>query len=733
MDPTLMHYFPHRFPVARHLAILCLLSALMGCNRQPEKGSSAAPDSACQEPSAALVSVYDSIRARYVASLAPLTDEQQQALSRDAEKWRRSQREDGSWADIDYVRKLDATNSADTDWGPSHHGIRTRLMALEWATAGQTGCRNEGLREAALRGIAFWLRTPFVTDQWFSDYVSTPKFFGDALVIMKDELSVEQRAQAAGILNRNRGEPFFYHLGKRLAAKGQNRIWIMMATFKRGVLLEDADEIAKATAVFWDELNVSPPGGEGIMPDASFQMHGPLIHFGGYGSAFLTDSLALISVFDGTSFGPTPEQRGNFLALVLDGFRWGTVGNRFDYSSIGRGLARPNRFDFGLADDLARMENGDWARKDELAAFRKSVQEGSLEAASGHRHFWLSDFTAHRRPTWAGMLRTVSKRTLNTDKPHNGHGLRSQHLGGGVLLLYRDGKEYHNIFPVWDWLKIPGTTAVQDPASLERPDQLGVPGELAWVGGVSSGQNGFTAMDFSRQGLAARKAWLFKGDVVVALGTGVHADAEFPVVTTINQCLLAEQTLSVGKSDGGEITRLFHNGFGYVPLEKGSLWRIETGERTGSWKTINSQMAATPVSEDVFTLWIDHGTRPDNESYAYAVLGNSTAESTTLWNPEAVRILANTSGLQAVSFEETTGAAFYQAGQLDLRDGRTLAVDQACLVLLDENSLCVANPLNQPLEVKVRLVESGRQDEVHAMTLPGGHEAGSSVTVSRQP
>jgi hypothetical protein len=33
----------------------------------------------------------------------------------------------------------------------------------------------------------------------------------------------------------------------------------------------------------------------------------------------------------------------------------------------------------------------------------------------------------------------------------------------GVLNVYRDGNEYSNVYPVWDWKKLPGTTEIQDP------------------------------------------------------------------------------------------------------------------------------------------------------------------------------------------------------------------------------------------------------------------------------
>jgi chondroitin AC lyase len=34
------------------------------------------------------------------------------------------------------------------------------------------------------------------------------------------------------------------------------------------------------------------------------------------------------------------------------------------------------------------------------------------------------------------------------------------------MYLYQSGKEYKNIFPFWDWKRIPGTTTLQDDEPL---------------------------------------------------------------------------------------------------------------------------------------------------------------------------------------------------------------------------------------------------------------------------
>ena len=47
--------------------------------------------------------------------------------------------------------------------------------------------------------------------------------------------------------------------------------------------------------------------------------------------------------------------------------------------------------------------------------------------------------------------------------PYNGPGKPTHHRADGANYLMLKGDEYHNIWPVYDWQKISGTTIVQKP------------------------------------------------------------------------------------------------------------------------------------------------------------------------------------------------------------------------------------------------------------------------------
>src|SRR5690606_24867433 len=109
-----------------------------------------------------------------------------------------------------------------------------------------------------------------------------------------------------------------------------------------------------------------------------------------------------------------------------------------------------------------------------------------------------------------------------------------------------------NIYPVWDWQKIPGTTVVQKP-ELPHWKEIAKKGLTDFVGGVSDGEYGAATFDFAsaHDPLKARKSWFFFDREYVSLGAGIKSEASYPVVTTINQTLLDSEVV-VKRKDASE-------------------------------------------------------------------------------------------------------------------------------------------------------------------------------------
>jgi chondroitin AC lyase len=679
------------------------------------------------------------IKERLVRDLLRNVGEDQ---SRQAKQWADSLQADGTWPDVDYADQGSAT------WRTFQHLQRLATMARAFR-GGTPEVRGDGkLKSAILAALDLWEERDFRSPNWWWNEIGVPETLGDALLLLEQDLDRPRLEKGVNILSRA-------VLGKT----GQNLVWLAQINIVRGSLLGDADTVGQAFGLIAQEIQVT--AGEGIQADMSFHQHGAQLYSGGYGLGFSGDCARLGALARGTAFA-FPVRKVELLSgYILDGQQWTVRGSAFDYGAMGREITRKRKSARPLLPACRYMSELDTPRRAEFEAFARRLEGGQQAVCSGpigNRYFWRSDFMAHRREGYYTSVKMASVRTEATEAI-NGEGLRSYHIGDGMTLILRRGDEYEGIFPIWDWRRLPGITCEQSDEPL--PDPTGVSGQTSFVGGVSDGTYGVAAYDFAKDGLSARKAWFYFDHEFVALGTGIACAGDNPVLTSLNQCFLkgdvvvfdgrTAATAARGQSVLAAPCWVHHDGVGYVlPVSVQRQVVLKADAQTGSWWDINRQYGQEQLSADVFSLWIDHGPKPQAAGYEYVVVpGVSAAELDAYAKDLPVRVPDNRPALQAVCHRQAgvTGAAFYEAGSLRLDDGMTVSVDRPCLLLLackdGDLQVAVANPENQPLAVQVdinrRLAGKGcawlADSSVSriSFSLPDGQYAGQSVVRRLRP
>ncbi|MGH9598508.1 MAG: polysaccharide lyase family 8 super-sandwich domain-containing protein, partial [Terracidiphilus sp.] len=398
---------------------------------------------------------------------------------------------------------------------------------------------------------------------------------------------------------------------------------------------------------------------------------------------------------------------------------------------------------YGLAHALTMLAKEPTPRQKELEAFAARMRgDAGAPAFTGNKQFWCSDYMAQRRKDYFTSVKMLSVRMLNAELV-NSEGKKSVHLSDGANFLYLTGDEYLNIFPVWDWTKIPGTTAIQGTLETGEPKPIHARGKSTFDGGVSDGTYGMAAMDLDRGNLTAKKAWFFFDRSYVALGAGITLanDAQHSVATDVNQPLLegdvltsqSQGPLAEGTYSYDSPSRVwaYHDHVGYI-FAPGTKIHLSAGPQTGRWSDIGTGANAL-VTENVFDLWIDNGKQPLNASYEYTVLPDVTAGEVARRAKSArIDVLANTPLIQAVYNRTLKLAeiAFRAPGSLKTPVGK-VKTNHACLLLVrrsgDGWSVTASDPENEPLALTVTV----RGKKV-AIDLPGGNFAGSSVTKELQ-
>jgi len=647
------------------------------------------------------------IRTRLIDSLLPRDPAGMQALSAGAARYSSEINAQFTWADAD------PSDKTANNWSMRKHFDRMLILAKASAAAKRSGRADAALTRMAVGALTFWVEHDFRNPNWWWNEIGTPQVIGEMLLLMPDDIPTELRARGIEIMKRSVWTKW----------TGQNLVWGVTIQILRGLIENNPTLVTGGYARMYDEINVTAK--EGIQPDFSFHQHGDQFYSGGYGLSYAQDVGRYIAFAWGTSCAPSPEKMRLFSSYMLDGEAWMTWHDLMDYSALGREIVRkgkaaasrdwlkgpivPTGASYSLGATVDLLAHLPVPRQSEFAAWADRLfDRDHAPALVGHKHFWNSDYTVHRRPTWMASVKMFSTRLQNTELV-NGEGLKSHHLGDGNMFIYRTGDEYRDIFPVWDWEKVPGTTTE---IGAEIP--VAQRGKTSFVGGVSDGMYGASAIDLHRGNLTAHKSYFFFDDQIVCLGAGINCSSDNSVVTTINQCLLHGP---VRKADDG--SWVHHDGIGYV-MEPGTA-KLSTVAHRGSWKQIAATSSDEPVTMDIFELYLPHGPAHD-ASYAYTIYPDISAEETANRAAKpAVAILANRPDLQAVEHRDRQllMAIFWQPGKIG-----TIEVDQPCMLMLDKKTqrMTLCNPENKPLSMKVRMNGKAR-----TVDMPGD---GSSATMT---
>jgi chondroitin AC lyase len=111
------------------------------------------------------------------------------------------------------------------------------------------------------------------------------------------------------------------------------------------------------------------------------------------------------------------------------------------------------------------------------------------------------------------------------------------------------------------------------------------------------------------------------------------------------------------------------------------------------------------VTQDVFSLWIEHGARPDQGWYADRVVpGLAESEFATYPGRSPVTILANDPQLQAIATPQArlVQAAFCGPGRLVIDKERTLETDIPCLLMVQQSDGGLTLSASDPTQLRPR-------------------------------
>jgi chondroitin AC lyase len=584
---------------------------------------------------------------------------------------------DGSWPDINY------NETPDGGWGPWAHTQRLWLMAKAYHTQGQSLYRNPRLLadiDAALAYTkTFYGASVIPTGNWWFWTIGIPIDLGPTLVLMQghvNQQTVDDLTTAIHLRILNsptvRGLVGPTPTGQNLVASAYTHLCLALLKNDEARLAAVREAMASVAR---------PTTGEGIKRDRSFHQHGAQLYTGGYGGQFASDVARYALLTRGTAYTLPGDAMTSFSDYVADGIAWSLHGDYFDVSVISREVSRPTTTGFNGMAALVQAAQFESPRSaeirsaaakmlqtwrgtmpTELAGAAALVESARYNAVwpSGHRHYFASDYSVHRRNGWFASVKMFSTRTKSGEKT-NEENLRGARQSDGRFYLVLKGDEYfgRDVWPALDWTRLPGTTVEQKTDTAD--DTYGY-GTKSLAGGTGDGQNGVSAMELAplSSSLTAKKSWFFFDDAIVFLTNSIRSTSTNRVETVVNQ--VSTNATLTRRDDWAHLDNVGY----WFPAPASLQSARET--RSGTWASLGGSSDTTVHTKPFTTLWLDHGAAPVNATAEYVIVPNVTSTAMAAWAAaRPLSILVNNDLVSAVRDNRNgnLGITFWRAASID--------------------------------------------------------------------
>jgi chondroitin AC lyase len=666
---------------------------------------------------------------------------------------------DGSWSDIVYSQTV--------NWQALKHLRRLEAICIAYNTPASSYYHKKDIKDKIRNSIEFYISAKPKSAGWWQNAIGAPIVIGPVLILMKtgDSFGFEQ-----ALLDSYADALLLDYTESAIkwptSTTGANKTWLIRSSIYKSCIKNDEEALGSAFKTAFEEAKIITGSGEGIKIDNSFFQHGPQLYSAGYGRDFLLDITYFGILAHGTTWQTNESQLKLITDYVLDGYQWFCQRSAFDYGAVGREITRPGALSTAsMKIIIDRLKAMNAPRTDELTKCYNFVDGKADFQCPGNKHFWKADIMVQHGATFYMSARIPSSRIIGTEKV-SGENLKRKFLAWGSTNILVKGDEYWNVFPAWDWSRIPGVTTVKDDVDKEDPQANGstvnttksadLVSSARFAGGVSNGIFGLAAYDYSWDGIRGRKAWFFTPEAMYCLGSGITATKSNPVITNVNQCkssgtVTISSNGAISSFDDAEkvvpgLSWIHHDRVGYI-FPSGGKITVKNMNQTGSWADISASGSPAPVTDKVFSIWLDHGNSPSDSKYEYIVVPDKDLSQFEKWSSNnPLKLISNTFEHQAVFDKKSAifAIAFYRAGTIILDAGLAVLVNRPCLLLIQNTNkgagyrISVSDPTtevqNMVLKISRKLQGPGvtvnpDQSSSIDINMPSGENAGKSLTI----
>lgn len=659
------------------------------------------------------------------------------------------------WGANDYLwteYMLGNRGDAYADSNNTQFSIRNlKNMAIAFQTKGCDLYHDEDLKDAILYGLDYMYKNHFypgVTSNkygnWFTWEIGGPIYLCDATALMYDYLDAETIKNYAQIARQGTGNA---------VDTGANALWRNRVRMFCGILLKDSSLLEYVRDATPAHMSYSTSG-DGYHQDGTFIQHTNIVYNGGYGKEALSDISNFVYMLDGSPWEITDSRRENMYTFVRDHYAPFMYNGVFMDMTRGREITRKDTTDAyaGITISLGVLLIANAAPQDVQTEFYGMIKEwmdndyamATLNDASGVAWYMYPVYNLSKT---LEIINDDSIEKVNNDNTSYtfGYGARTVHVaddftfgvsmfspkistyesgdsntkgwytGLGATYTYtNDIGRYTTIKPTFNWYRYPGVTALEN---TTRGSQTNVSGVIN--GGTTINDTYSVAgLDVvsSKSDVTAKKSWFMFDNEVVALGTNITStNASKKAETTIEQYQLKNnndiivngQKMSndIGwtetvDADWAVIEGNVENSNLGVYFPETTALTINRQNQSGKYTDLGSyNVDETVYTDEYATMYINHGVKPNNDSYAYVLLPTMTENEIDSYSKASdIEILRQDSDVHAVYEKNTNtlGANFWNDGVQTVE-----AMNSANFLTVDKKSTVMVTESNKSLDVAV--------------------------------
>ena len=374
-------------------------------------------------------------------------------------------------------------------------------------------------------------------------------------------------------------------------------------------------------------------------------------------------------------------------------------------------------------EDIGRSQSYDYiGLYTKIKALYEDETLGNREPYIMSKVYYNTDRVVQHREDYSVGISMHSNRIAGYESI-NGANLQGWYQGNSALWLYLDNNQFaETFFATVDPYRLAGTTVLKGAPGLPREnDGKNAKGRNSYAGGTSILGKYAVSGHYLQpigQTLNAKKSYFLFDNEIVALGSNINSSDYDDVETTIeNRRLTTQNGDNLFLVDGAETVpnlgdtatitnpkwaylkgNTDNTSIGYYFPNGGTVNTLRE-TRTGAWADVDKGNAVDDYiqrTDNYLTMYINHGTTPENANYSYVLLPNASADETRAYSENSdTEILANTSDVHAVTDKKLniTGANFWNykesTVQKDGKDYITANAPASVMVAEDEETVTI--------------------------------------------